>query len=60
MLSDSKKPILQLDSPDITAESKIALNKKISFLEDKINDELLNQSDDCIFLIIGSYRGSST
>lgn len=42
MLSDSKKPILQLDSPDITAESKIALNKKISFLEDKINAALLN------------------
>lgn len=42
MLSDSKKPMLQLDSPDITIESKIALNKKISFLEDKINAAILN------------------
>lgn len=42
MLSNSKKPILQLGSPDITAESKILLNKKISLLEDKINAALLN------------------
>ena len=37
--------LLQFDSPDISPETKTALNKKISLIESKINSAYISPSE---------------